>query len=58
MSKRYGWLWTLCAWPHAATAAPGPLVATHEGIVRGMISSGVAEFLGGPYATPPLGNLR
>ena len=48
----------LCASPHGASAAPGPLVATQEGIVQGVISNGVAEFLGVPYAEPPLGNLR
>jgi para-nitrobenzyl esterase len=48
----------LCASLHAAAAEPGPLVTTHEGIVQGIISNGVAEFLGVPYAEPPLGNLR
>ena len=43
---------------HGAAAAPGPLVTTKEGIVKGIISNGVAEFLGVPYAEPPLGNLR
>lgn len=50
------------AW-HDAAAAPGrtipsPVVATHEGPVQGFISNGVAEFLGIPYAEPPVGNLR
>ena len=49
---------TLCASLHGAAAAPGPLVATQEGIVKGSIVNGVAEFLGVPFATPPLGNLR
>ena len=49
---------TLCASLHGAAAAPGPFVATQEGIVKGIISNGVAEFLGVPYAEPPLGNLR
>ncbi len=48
----------LCASLHGAAAAPGPLVGTQEGIVKGVINNGVAEFLGVPYATPPLGNLR
>jgi para-nitrobenzyl esterase len=49
---------TLFASLHGAAAAPGPLVGTKEGIVKGIISNGVAEFLGVPYAEPPLGNLR
>ena len=51
-------LGTLCASLHGASAAPGPLVGTQEGIVKGVISNGVAEFLGIPYAEPPVGNLR
>ena len=47
----------LCASLHGA-AASGPIVATQEGRIQGVISNGVAEFLGVPYATPPLGNLR
>jgi para-nitrobenzyl esterase len=43
---------------HGAAAAPGPLVGTQEGIVKGFITNGVAEFLGVPYAEPPVGNLR
>ncbi len=48
----------MCASLHGAAAAPGPLVGTQEGIVQGLISNSVAEFLGIPYAEPPLGNLR
>ncbi len=49
----------LCASLHGATAAPSPLVGTQEGIVKGFVSNtGVAEFLGIPYAEPPVGNLR
>ncbi len=51
-------LGALCASLHGAVAAPGPLVGTQEGIVQGLISNGVAEFLGVPYAEPPIGNLR
>jgi para-nitrobenzyl esterase len=51
-------LGTLCASWHGAAAAPGPLVGTQEGIVQGFISNGVAEFLGVPYAEPPVGTLR
>src|SRR5277367_4992217 len=36
-----------------------PLVFTFSGLVRGTVASaGVREFLGIPYATPPVGNLR
>ncbi len=48
----------LCASIYSAAAAPGPLVGTREGIVKGVIANGVAKFLGIPYAEPPLGNLR
>ena len=49
----------LYASPQGAIAAPGPLVGTQEGIVKGFVTdTGIAEFLGIPYATPPLGNLR
>ena len=46
-----------------AIAAPGdgeagPLVHTAEGPVRGLVKNGVYEFLGIPYAAPPVGNLR
>ena len=47
----------LCASLHGA-AADGPLVTTKEGPVQGFIKNGVAEFLGVPYAAPPVGNLR
>ncbi len=42
----------------AAKAASGPVVQTASGRVQGFINSGVAEFLGLPYAAPPLGKLR
>ena len=42
-----------------AAARPGPKVETKQGPVRGLITNdGVAEFLGIPYAAPPVGNLR
>ena len=34
------------------------MVGTQEGIVKGFISNGVAQFLGIPYTAPPVGNLR
>jgi para-nitrobenzyl esterase len=57
---------TLCAsWPAAAVGPdqaaekePGPIVATKEGPVQGFVANGVTEFLGLPYAEPPIGALR
>jgi para-nitrobenzyl esterase len=59
-------LGTLCASWSAAAAAPGQaaekklggVVETKEGPVQGFISNGVTEFLGIPYAEPPVGDLR
>ena len=43
-----------------AHAAPGggPIVTTTQGKVQGFVVNGVSEFLGIPYARPPIGNLR
>ena len=42
----------------AAKAAAGPVVQTGSGKVQGFITGQVAEFLGLPYAAPPVGKLR
>jgi para-nitrobenzyl esterase len=42
----------------AATASAGPVVATAGGAVRGMSTGAADEFLGIPYAAPPVGPLR
>src|ERR1700677_1924715 len=36
----------------------GPVVSTAEGPVQGLVKHGVYEFLGIPYAAPPVGKLR
>src|SRR5437879_3782447 len=57
-------LGALCvSWPGVAAAQTAekklsPVVETKEGPVQGFIASGVTEFLGIPYAEPPVGNLR
>ena len=43
--------------PHAP-AASDLSINTKEGPVQGLINDGVAEFLGIPYAKPPVGGLR
>jgi para-nitrobenzyl esterase len=42
----------------ATTDSDGPVVATRQGAVRGIVRAGVSEFLGLPYAAPPVGELR
>jgi para-nitrobenzyl esterase len=42
----------------AAASASGPVVGTANGAVRGLASGAVDEFLGIPYAAPPVGALR
>ncbi|HLH10525.1 MAG TPA: carboxylesterase family protein [Methylovirgula sp.] len=41
-----------------AAASSPPVVTTSRGPIQGMVVNGVAEFLGIPYAAPPIGNLR
>jgi para-nitrobenzyl esterase len=42
----------------AAASGAGPVVATAGGAVRGMSTGAADEFLGIPYAAPPVGSLR
>jgi para-nitrobenzyl esterase len=41
-----------------ATADRGPVVSTSDGALAGTTTAGVNEFLGVPYAAPPVGALR
>ena len=44
--------------PANATEANGPEVATTYGPVKGFVGKGIYQYLGIPYAAPPVGNLR
>jgi para-nitrobenzyl esterase len=44
--------------PMAAVDKTGPVVKTAEGPVTGLLRNGVYEFLGIPYAAPPVGKSR
>src|SRR5215469_5765140 len=46
------------AQPSTAGCAPGTNVATADGPVCGTVVNGVSEWLGIPYAAPPVGSLR
>src|SRR6202044_1334303 len=44
--------------PLRAYAFGGSVVQTSEGLVQGFQTKGITEFLGIPYAAPPVGSLR
>jgi len=52
-----------CAVPGTPQSAPaadsgGPVVHTAEGPVQGSVRNGISQFLGIPFAAPPVGDLR
>jgi para-nitrobenzyl esterase len=49
---------TATAGAATASAGAGPVVVTADGAVRGMTTPAAQEFLGIPYAAPPVGPLR
>jgi para-nitrobenzyl esterase len=53
----FGWS-ALGSAPHAETAAPTNVVRAPAGDLQGLAVDGVGEFLGIPYAAPPVGDLR
>ena len=48
----------LIVMPLVADAAGAPKIETTDGPIQGFYRDGVAEFLGIPYAAPPIGDLR
>lgn len=51
-------LGALCTTMQAAIAAPDLVTATTKGPVKGAVRKNVVEYLGIPYAAPPVGDLR
>jgi para-nitrobenzyl esterase len=49
---------TLTGMASASPTSHAPVVATTEGLVRGIAAEGNDQFLGIPYAAPPVGALR
>ncbi|MGH7814777.1 MAG: carboxylesterase/lipase family protein [Candidatus Binataceae bacterium] len=52
------WVIAIAAPARAMNPLPSPIVQTADGPVTGTVTATISEFLGIPYAAPPVGDLR
>jgi para-nitrobenzyl esterase len=58
MRKQCATAFLLSILPHLAAATPTGVVQTTNGPIQGLVVGSLNEFLGVPYAAPPVGDLR